>query len=126
MKNRTNKILLTAFVLTLAVYAVIFADCFSELPIDPTPLHQLLILYFHFIPMFCIQLLLCRLSKPWWQRLIPFLPILAAGLVFMSFAEWYILGWILVLWWCFAPTAGCLLAWAVSFLCKRLAQKEGT
>lgn len=119
MKNRTDKILLIAFVLTLAVYVVIFAACFSELPINPSPLHQVLVLYFHFIPMFLIQLLLCRMSKPWWWKLIPFLPILAAGLVFMSFAEWYILGWILVLWWCAAPVLGCASAWAVYRFYKR-------
>lgn len=126
MKNRTDKILLGMSLVSLAIYIAIFAACFSELPINPTPLHQALVLYFHGIPMFSVQLLLCRLSKSWWWRLIPFLPILAAGLVFMSIAEWYILGWILVLWWCFAPTAGCLLAWAVSFLCKRPVRKEGT
>lgn len=119
MKNRTNRILLAVFLLSLAVYVPIFAPCFSELPIDPSPLHQLLILYFHGVPMFCIQLLLCRLSKPWWWKLIPFLPILVAGLVFMSFAEWYILGWILVLWWCAAPAVSCVLAWIVWFILKK-------
>lgn len=126
MKNRTNQVLLFLSLISLTIYCVIFASCFSELPISPSPLHQMLILYFHSVPMFFVQLLLCRLSKGWRWRLIPFLPILAAGLVFMYFAEWYILGWILVLWWCVAPTVGCALAWAASFLSKRLVQKEGT
>ena len=123
MKNRANQILLFLSLLSLVIYCAIFASCFSELPINPSPLHQRLVLYVHCIPMFFVQLLLCRLSKRWWWRLIPFLPILVVGFVFMHFAEWYILGWILVLWWSVAPTVGCLLAWAVFFL--RRARKEG-
>ena len=103
MKTRTNKILLALFLLLLAVYVFLFADCFSQLPINPTPLQQGLVLHLHGIPMFLIQLLLYRLSKPWWWHLVPVLPMLVVGLGFMSFAEWYILGWILVAWWCAAP-----------------------
>ena len=55
MKNRTDKILLIAFVLTLAVYVVIFAACFSELPINPSPLHQVLVLYFHFVQTLVVE-----------------------------------------------------------------------
>ena len=113
MKNRTDKILLAAFVLTLAAYLVMFADCFSQFPISASPLLQFLILHFHAIPMFLIQLLLFRLSKPWWWKLVPFLPMLMVGLAFLRIAEWYILAWILVLWWCAAPAVGCALAWAV-------------
>ncbi|WP_251316080.1 hypothetical protein [Flintibacter muris] len=113
MKTRTNKILLALFLLLLAVYVFLFADCFSQLPINPTPLQQGLVLHLHGIPMFLIQLLLYRLSKPWWWHLVPVLPMLVVGLGFMSFAEWYILGWILVAWWCAAPAIGCALAWAV-------------
>ena len=113
MKDRTNQILLIAFVLTLAAYLVMFVDCFSRFPIDASPLLQFLILHFHAIPMFLIQLLLFRLSKPWWRKLLPFLPMLVVGLAFLRISEWHILGWILVLWWCAAPIAGCTLAWAV-------------
>lgn len=81
-------------------------------------MHQTLVLYFHSVPMFFVQLLLCRLSKRWRWRLVPFLPILVVGLVFMSFAGWHILGWILVLFWSIAPTVGCVLAWAVYKVCK--------
>lgn len=124
MKNRTDKVLLGIFLVSLAVYIAIFADCFSELPLSLTPLQQALLLYFHFIPMFFLQLLLCRLSKPWWWHLLPFLPLLVTGLVFMVFAEWYILGWVLVLWWCVAPIMGYLLAWAV-YGCWKLYRKGG-
>lgn len=122
MKNRTGQILLIAFVLTLAAYLVMFAAFFSQFPISASPLLQFLILYFHAIPMLLIQLLLFRLSKPWRWKLLPFLPMLVVGLAFLRIAEWHILGWILVLWWCAAPAAGCVLAWAAYVLC-RLYQK---
>ena len=125
MKNRTNQILLIAFVLTLAAYLVMFADCFSRFPIDASPLLQFLILHFHAIPMFLIQLLLFRLSKPWWWKLLPFLPMLVVGLVFLRIAEWHILGWILVLWWCTAPAVGCALTWAAYGL-YRVCQRRDT
>ena len=82
MKDRTDQILLIAFVLTLAAYLVMFVDCFSRFPIDASPLLQFLILHFHAIPMFLIQLLLFRLSKPRWWKLLPFLPMLVVGLAF--------------------------------------------
>lgn len=122
MKNRTGQILLIAFVLTLAAYLVMFAAFFSQFPISASPLLQFLILYFHAIPMLLIQLLLFRLSKPWWWKLLPFLPMFVVGLAFLRIAEWHILGWILVLWWCAAPAAGYVLAWAAYGLC-RLYQK---
>ena len=119
MKNRTGQILLIAFVLTLAAYLVMFVDCFSRFPIDASPLLQFLILHFHAIPMFLIQLLLFRLSKPWWWKLLPFLPMFVVGLAFLRIAEWHILGWSLVLWWCAAPIIGCTLAWAAHKFYKR-------
>lgn len=122
MKNRTNQILLLLFLVSLAIYGVIFAPCFSVFSINLSPLRQMLVLCFHSVPMFFVQLLLCRLSKRWWWRLIPFLPIIEVGLIFLYFTGWDIPP---VLWWCVAPTAGCLLAWAVSFLGKCSAQKEG-
>ena len=60
MKNRTDKILLAVFLLTLAPYAAFFAYCFSELPLSITPPQQALLLYSHSISMFFLQLLLCR------------------------------------------------------------------
>ena len=119
MKTRTDKILLIAFVLTLGAYLVMFADCFSQFPINASPLLQFLILYFHSIPMFLIQLLLFRLSRPWWWKLVPFLPMLIVGLAFLRIAEWYILAWILVLWWYASPAVGCILAWIVWFVMKK-------
>lgn len=125
MKDRTDQILLIAFVLTLAAYLVMFVDCFSRFPINASPLLQFLILHFHAIPMFLIQLLLFRLSKPWWRKLLPFLPMLVVGLAFLRIAEWHILGWILVLWWCAAPVIGCVLAWAAYGLGRRAAGRGG-
>lgn len=59
MKNRANRFLLAAFLLSLAAYIIIFAACFVDLPIGIPPWHQFLLLYAHSIPMFCLQLLLC-------------------------------------------------------------------
>ena len=122
MKDRTDKILLAVFLLSLAVYLVNFAVCFSDLPLDAPPWQQMLLLYFHFIPMFCLQLLLCRRAKLLWRLLIPPILLLIPGLVFVGIAEWYMLAWILFLFWCAAPAAGCVLAWAV-YGCWRFYRK---
>lgn len=113
MKKRTDKILLTVFVLTLIVYLLNFVICFSDLPLDAPPKQQFLILYFHSIPMFFLQLLLCRTSKLHWCLSLPLLLLLIPGLIFVRAAEWYMLAWLLFLFWCAAPATGCALAWAV-------------
>lgn len=118
MKNRTDKVLLGIFLVSLAVYIAIFADCFSELPLSLTPLQQALLLHFHFIPMFFLQLLLRRRAKLRWRLLIPPVLLLIPGLVFVSTAGWHIMAWILFLFWCIAPAAGCALAWVVYGCCK--------
>lgn len=45
--------------------------------------------------------------------------LLIPGLVFLHFAQWYALGWLLFLWWCVAPVTGWALAWAVYTLQKK-------
>ena len=115
MKNRTDKILLAVFLLSLAVYLVNFAVCFSDLPLDAPPWQQMLLLYFHFIPMFCLQLLLCRRTR---RRVaaIPALVIVGAALLFaygyFTATGWDTLGWGILLVLSIAPAAGCVLAWA--------------
>ncbi len=69
--NKNNRILLALFLLTMAVYVGIFATAFSELPIRIGPVHQLLLLLFHFVPMFFLELLLCQLPRPLWRILVP-------------------------------------------------------
>ena len=111
--GKTDKILLTLFLMSLAAYLVIFLSAFWDLPLNIPPWHQGLLLYFHSIPMFFLQLLLCRLAKPHWRLFAPLMLLLVPGLVFVGSAGWAVLGWVLFLYWCAAPAAGCILAWVV-------------
>ena len=111
--DKTDKILLTLFLMSLAAYLVIFLSAFWDLPLNIPPWHQGLLLYFHSIPMFFLQLLLCRLAKPHWRLFAPLMLLLVPGLVLVGSAGWAVLGWVLFLYWCTAPTAGCILAWIV-------------
>ena len=122
MKNRTDKILLAVFLLTLTPYAAFFVYCFSELPLSITPPQQALLLYSHSIPIFFLQLLLCRTVKLCWRLLIPLILLLIPGLVFTSTAGWHVIAWVLFGLWCIAPAAGCVLAWA-AYGCWRLYRK---
>lgn len=122
MKNRANQVLFGIFLVSFAIYSVLFAACFSELPIHISPLHQGFVFYFHMIPMFFLQLLLCRLEKRRWWLLLPFLPIVMAGILFLGAAEWDPRAWVIVALWCVAPAVGYGLAWAAYRLTKK---KEG-
>ena len=98
--DKTDKILLTLFLMSLAAYLVIFLSAFWDLPLNIPPWHQGLLLYFHSIPMFFLQLLLCRLAKPHWRLFAPLMLLLVPGLVFVGSAGWAVLGWVLFLYWC--------------------------
>ena len=113
VKGRTDKRLFCIFLLSMAIYVVIFATCFVELPVNRPPWHIALLFYFHSIPMFCLQLLLCRLAKLRWRLLVPLAPIVLIGVVVLSVVPWDLLGCVLYLVWCAAPVLGCVLAWAV-------------
>lgn len=91
--GKTDKILLTLFLMSLAAYLVIFLSAFWDLPLNIPPWHQGLLLYFHSIPMFLLQLLLCRLAKPHWRLFAPLMLLLVPGLVFVGSAGWAVLGW---------------------------------
>ena len=109
-ENKADKILLALFLPTMAAYVAIFATAFSHLPLDIGPDHQFLLLFFHFIPMFFLQLLLCRLARPLWRVLIPVLLLAVPALFFVITAEFHVIAWILAGWWCVAPAVGCALA----------------
>lgn len=97
-------------------------------PSDPFRFYELWVYLgvgFHAVPCFFLQLLVCRVAKCPWVRLIPVFLLLglaawfAAG--FFSAAGWDNLGWGLLLLLCIAPAAGYGLAWAaygVQRLCK--------
>lgn len=94
-------------------YLIIFAVCFSELPLNIPPWLQALLLYFHFIPFCLLQLLLCRLVRPLWRLLVSLAALVVPGFVWLCLVGWAALGWVLWAIWCMAPVAGCLLAWMI-------------
>ena len=51
-QDRTDRILLGCFLVSLVVYLVIFVSAFAELPLNISSLHQVLLMFFHFIPQF--------------------------------------------------------------------------
>ncbi len=124
MKNRTDKILLAVFFLSLAAYVVMFYLYFSYEPADPSFFETWfmrrflfwMILGFHAVPTFCLQLLLCRRTRRWIAVLLA-LAITGAVLFltygFFTATGWDNLGYALLLFWSIAPAAGCVLAWAV-------------
>ena len=113
MKQKSNQLLLLLFLLSFLMYAAVFASAFAQLPLRIPPWHQFLLLYAHCIPMFFLELLLCRRANWAWRLRLPVLLLAIPGVWFLATAEWYLLAWVLVGWWCVAPAAGCLLAWMV-------------
>lgn len=112
-KDRTDRILLGCFLVSLAVYLVIFVSAFAELPLNISSLNQLLLMFFHFIPQFFLQLLVCRLEGPVWRFALPFALFLIPALVFVLCTGGAGLGWVLAGGWCMAPLSGCALGWLV-------------
>ena len=113
ISGKGNAVLLALTLITFAAYAVVLITAFWDLPLDIPPWHQLLLLYAHFIPMFLLELLLCRTAKARWRILLPAVLLLLTGLWLVASAEWHALAWFLAGWWCTAPVLGCLTAWAV-------------
>lgn len=118
-KRRSDRVLLLLCAASFLVYIVIFGAAFAELPLNIPPWHQRLLLYFHFVPMFFLQLLLCRTAPLPWRLVLPVIPPAAVGVWFLSRAEWDAMAWILYLFWCVPPLLGCLTARAVWALCRK-------
>lgn len=112
-QDRTDRILLGCFLASLVGYLVIFVSAFVELPLNISPLHQLLLMFFHFIPQFFLQLLVCRLEGPAWRFALPWALFLVPAFVFVAVTGGAGLAWILAGAWCVAPTLGCALGWLV-------------
>lgn len=117
---KNDKILLTLCILFFIGYAVIFVSAFSELPLNVPLWHQGLLLYGHFFPMFFLELLLCSTAQVRWRIFLPVALLLLPGLWFLSASEWYMMAWILFLLWCIPALLGCLVAWAIWAIYKRL------
>lgn len=118
-----GRLLPALFLFTMAAYAVIFASAFAELPIGIGPVHQLLLFYGHFIPMFLLELLLCRLARPLWRALVPALLTAVPAFLFVAACGFQTVAWALAGMWCAAPVLGSLLGWAAWRIRQRLKQK---
>lgn len=120
MKNRTDNILLAVFLLSLALYIAAIPQYLNGLPLDwPDWLFTAcawLAISFHAIPMFCLQLLLCRKTRRW-VAAAPTLVIVGAVLWFtygfFTATGWDTLGWSIMMVLSIAPAVGCALGWAV-------------
>lgn len=84
------------------------------------------------VPFFCVQMLLCRLTRRWWLRLQPLLPVavLAGTALFYLVRDsgWDRLGALIFGLAAIAPTVGIGLGWGVWGIClwskKRKMQEE--
>lgn len=119
IENKSDKLLLVLCILSFTVYAVIFGSAFAELPLNIPSWHQGLLLFSHFIPMFFLELLLCRTAKFRWRLIVPLIPLLLVGIWFLSLAEFYLMAWIFFLFWCIPPLLGCLTALGIWAIGKR-------
>lgn len=126
MKNRTDKILLTVFLLSLPAYALILLTYLEIIPVDfPLELFSLrawLALTFSAVPAFCLQFLLCRRTR---RRIaaIPAVAVIGAALWFaygfFTATGWDTLGWGILMLLSIAPAVGFTLAWIVWFVLKK-------
>lgn len=132
MKNRTDNILLKTFFLSLLAYVVILASFIqyggnnseaSWLILFLRWLHLRLVLCFHAVPAFCIQMFAARRAKRKWLALLPSI-LLVSWFIFCLYnwitaIGWDTLGWVILLLGSIAPAVGCILAWIVWFVMKK-------
>lgn len=118
-EKKIDTLLRILCILTFAAYAGIFVSAFAELPLNISTWHQLLLLYFPFIPMFFLELLLCRTATLRWRLILPLIPLVLVGIWFLTLAEFYLLAWILFLVWCIPSLLGCLAAFGIWAIGKR-------
>lgn len=132
MKNRTDKILLAVFLLSMALAFFLIFGWLEIIPvysIDWPYWAQAWYIYLTLavpaIPVFCLQLLLCRNAGRRFS-ILPGLVIIGAALYFtggwLTFTPWDNLGYLILLLLCIAPAAGCILAWVVHG-CQKLIKK---
>jgi len=119
MKNRTDKILLVVFLLSLPVCAFIILNFLQVIDFNlglGSAARGWLAVTLPAVPAFCLQLLLCRRTR-WWIAALPGLAVIGTALwstygVFTAIG-WDTLGYGILLLLCAAPAAGFVLAWAV-------------
>lgn len=115
-----SHILQALCVLSFALYALIFASAFAQLPLSIPTWHQHLLLFSHCIPMFFAELCLCQAGKRRWRLPAALLPLVLVGIWFLSTADWHSMAWIFFLCWCIPPLLGCFAAWGVWALFTRV------
>lgn len=128
MKDRTNRILLAIFVVNLVVYALLLWT-FVAFPWNPGLGYPLWNLLFwlaaggHAVPVFALQLLLCRRSEGGSKFLAVGLTVVVAILLGCFTLSAYTAPGLDALFWTIlalgtiAPAAGCVLAWIVWGAC---------
>lgn len=113
MKDRKNRLLAVCFVASLALYCLSLA----RLIVLNTTLWSSLALSFHGVPVFCLQVLLCRAAKWRWVKFIPLALLSLTAFVGAMYlfgvwgSGWDALGGGIMLVFCIAPAAGCCLGW---------------
>lgn len=119
MKKRTDFILLVAFLLSLAVYLYAAFLYFAVYPSYHPRLMEVLnwlVMLFHLVPAFFLQLLLCR-RLPRFLAVLPLLGLLGvlsySVLGYLTAKGWSYLAYAYPLLLSIAPTVGCILAWVV-------------
>lgn len=126
MKRSGNRLLLLVFILSLAAYLALVWEYGTGI-LYPSPvwlqrLWSYLLLGLHGVPVFCLQLLLCR-GRRRWPALALCVLVAGAALVcavgFYTAKGWDALGWGILLLGCAAPAVGSLLAWIAWGLGRR-------
>ncbi|MBQ3556787.1 MAG: hypothetical protein IJA11_03200 [Oscillospiraceae bacterium] len=119
MKNRLNIALLTIWFVG-AVVCVVNWLTFINIPSFILPV----------IPAFCIQLLLCRVTKNGWLRALPVLPVLGllgiAGFYFVRDSGWDRLAALIFAIAAIAPAVGTAAGWLVWWLTGRKKRNSST
>ena len=114
MGKHINRILAAAVLATGVAYAFLVIDASSLVSGDHT---FGLLVWFHSVPCFFLQLLVCRVAGRAVARLIPVFLLLGPAACFAAASfittGWNSLGWGFLLCLCIAPAVAYALAWAV-------------
>lgn len=125
MRARTDWILLMLFVLSAILYVFAVLSYFDILPVPCPlwlyPIRAFCVFTFSAVPMFCLQLFLCRRTIWRLMKILPSAICVGAVLGFtvglFTASGWKTLGYGVFLLFAIAPAVGCVLALAVYGVC---------